>query len=92
MFLKVKGTRGGAVGWGTALQALKIAGSIPDGATGVIYWHNPSGRIIVMRSTHPLAEMNTRHISWEVKAAGVVGWQIATFMCRLSWNMGASDF
>jgi len=31
---------------------------------------NPSGRTVVLGSTHSLIEMSTRNISWEVKAAG----------------------
>jgi hypothetical protein len=36
----------------------KVAVSIPD---GVIRWHNPSGRTIVLGSTQLLTEMNTRN-------------------------------
>jgi Ca2+-binding RTX toxin-like protein len=60
------GARGGAVDWGTALQA----GSTPDAATGIFPRHNTSGRIMVPGSTQPLTEMSTTNISWEVKAAG----------------------
>ena len=49
----------------------KVAGSIPDGTTGIFYWQNPSDRTIVLGSTQPLTEMSTRSISWGVKAAGV---------------------
>ena len=35
-----EGARGGAIGWGTALQA----DSIPESVTGIFRWHNPSGR------------------------------------------------
>jgi hypothetical protein len=38
--------RGGAVGWDTATNR-KVAGSIPDGVTGIFHWHNPSGRTMV---------------------------------------------
>ena len=58
--------RGGAVGWGTALQA----GSIPDGEIGIFHWHNPSGRTMALGLTQPLTEMNNMNISWGVKAAG----------------------
>jgi len=33
-------------------------------------WLNPSGRTMALGSTQPLTEMNTRNISWRVKAAG----------------------
>jgi len=36
------GARGGAVGWGTTLQAGRSRGPIPDGVTGFFRWHNPS--------------------------------------------------
>ena len=38
-------------------------------------WHNPSGRTVALGSTQPLTEMNTRNISWGVKAADALGWQ-----------------
>ena len=34
------------------------------------YFINLSGRTMALQSTQPLTEMNTRNISWEVKAAG----------------------
>jgi len=48
----------------------KVAGSIPDGVNGISI-----GIILPMalRLTQPLEEMNTRNISWEVKAAGAYG-------------------
>ena len=48
----------------------KVAGSIPDGVTGISHSHNPSGRTMTLGSTKPLTEISTRNISWEVKAAG----------------------
>jgi hypothetical protein len=48
----------------------KVAGSIPDGVIGIFYLLNPSGRTMALGSTQPLTEMNTRNISWGVKAAG----------------------
>jgi hypothetical protein len=53
----------------------KVAGSIPDGVTGIFLWHNPSGRIMALGLTQPLTEMSTRNISWGVKAAGAKSWQ-----------------
>ena len=48
----------------------KVAGSIPDGVTGIFHWHNPSGCTVALGLTQPLTEMSTRNISWGVKAAG----------------------
>ena len=64
------GARGGAVGWGTALQAGKVAGSIPDGVIGIFHCHNPSGCTMALGLTQPLTEMSTMNISWWEKAAG----------------------
>jgi hypothetical protein len=68
----------------------QVAGLIPDGATGIFYWHNPVGRTMARGSTQPLTETSTRNISWGVNAAGAYGWQPTTFKCRLSRNLGAS--
>ena len=68
----------------------KVAGSIPDGVIGIFHWRNHSGRTRALGSTHSLTEMSTRNISWGVKVAGAKGWQPYFFMCRLSWNLGAS--
>ena len=42
----------------------KLAGSIPDGVTGIFHWHNPFGRTMALGSTQPLREMSNRNISW----------------------------
>jgi hypothetical protein len=42
----------------------KVAGSIPDGVTGIFHLCNPSGRTMAVGSTQPLTEMSTRNISW----------------------------
>jgi len=63
----------------------KIAGSIPDGINGIFHWHNPSGR-----STQPLTEMSTRNTSWGQRRPVRRPDNLTTFMCRLSWNLGAS--
>jgi hypothetical protein len=34
----------------------KVAGSIPDGVTGICQWLNPSGRSMALGSTQPLTE------------------------------------
>ena len=43
----------------------KVAGSIPDGVTGIFQLLNTSGRIVALGSTQPLTEMSTRNSSWE---------------------------
>jgi len=45
------GLRGGALGWVTALQGRKVAGSIPDGVMEIFHWFNPSGHTKVLGST-----------------------------------------
>jgi hypothetical protein len=57
------------------ITSWKVAGSIPDGVTGVFHWHNPSGHTIALGLTQPLTEVSTRNNSWGVKAASVNGWQ-----------------
>jgi hypothetical protein len=42
----------------------KVAGSIPDGVTGIFRWHNPSGRTMVVGLTQSLTEIGTKNISW----------------------------
>ena len=37
----------------------KVAGSIPDGVTGIFRWYNLSGRPIAVQATQPLTEMDT---------------------------------
>jgi hypothetical protein len=71
----------------------EVAGSIPDGVTGIFHLHNPFGRTMPLGLGRLLTEMSTRNISW------VGGGQrrpvsradnLTCFMCRLSWNLGAS--
>ena len=66
----VMGARGGAVGWSTCRR---VAGSIPDGFTGIFHLNNPSGRTMALGLTQPLTEMSTRNISWGVKGSRCVG-------------------
>ena len=63
----------------------KVAGSIPDGVIGIFRWY------MALESTQPLAETSTRSISWGVKPVRSAD-NLTTFMCRLSWNLGASTF
>ena len=62
----ITGYRGTAVAqWLRCCAAnLKVAGSIPNGVTGIFHWHNPSDRTMTLGSTQPLTEMSTRRISW----------------------------
>jgi len=41
-----------------------VAGSIPDGVTGIVHWHNPSGCTMAPGLTQPLKEVITRNIYW----------------------------
>jgi hypothetical protein len=67
-----------------------VAGLISDGVTEIFYWHKTSGRTIVLRLTQPLTEMRTRYISWGQRCPVRRADNRTTFMCRLSWNLGAS--
>jgi len=51
----------------------EVAGSIPDGVTGVFHLHNPSGRTVALGSTHPVAEVSTNGICWGGKGGRCVG-------------------
>ena len=51
----------------------KVAGSIPDGVTGIFHWHYPSGRTMALGMTLPLTEMSTRNISWGGKGGRCIG-------------------
>jgi hypothetical protein len=52
-----------------------VAGSIPDGVSGIFLQHNPSGRTMALVSTQPATAVRTRNTSWGVKAAGAYGLQ-----------------
>ena len=69
---------------------LRHCTSIPDGDIGICNWHNPSGRTVALRLTQLLTEMSTRDISWGWRRPVRKADNPATFMCRLSWNLGAS--
>jgi len=68
----------------------KVTGSIPNGFTGIFHWHNPSGRTMALGLTQPLTEMSTRSISWGKRRPVRRADNLTTFMCRMSWNLGAS--
>jgi hypothetical protein len=42
----------------------RVDGSIPDGVIGIFHSLNPTGRPVALRSTQPVTEMSTRHVSW----------------------------
>ena len=46
----------------------KVAGSIPDSATGIFHWHYPSDRTMALGSTQSLTEISTSSISWAEKS------------------------
>ena len=56
----------------------------------IFYWHNPSGRTMDLVLTQPVTEMITRNISWGWRRPVRRADNLTTFMCRLSWNLGAS--
>jgi hypothetical protein len=75
----------------------KVAGSIHNCVVGICHWHNPSGRTMSPGSIQLLTEMSTRNISWKDWEGGGVlrclvcrADNLATLICRLSWNLGAS--
>ena len=69
--------------WATSRR---VTGSIPNGVNGIFHWH--TGCTMALRLTQPLTEMSTGDISWRpVRRTD----NLTTFMCRLSWNLGASN-
>jgi hypothetical protein len=82
------GACGGAVDWGTELQAGWSRFRFPMVSVGIVRWRNPSGSTVDLGLTQPLTEMSTRNISWGVKVAGANN--LTTFRCRLSSNVGIS--
>jgi len=84
------GARGSAFGWGTAPQAGRPRFRFPMMSLDFFHWHNPSGRTMALGSTQSLAEMSTTNVSWEWRLPVRRADNLTTFMCRLSWNLGAS--
>jgi len=70
---------------GQSATRRKVAGSIPDAIVGIFHWYNPFGCTMALGLTPSLTEMSTRNISW-----GIMADNLTTFVCRLSWNLGAS--
>ena len=46
---------------------------------------------MVLALTQPLTEISTRNIFWELRRPVPRADKITNFLCRLSWNLGASD-
>ena len=67
----------------------KVAGLIPDGVIGIFYWYNPSSCTMALGLTQPLTEMNTRNIYWGYRQPVCRADNLTTFMCQMSWNLGA---
>jgi hypothetical protein len=91
---KATNTHSGGTRWRSWLRHCatnwKVAGSIPDGVTGIFQWLDPSGRIVALGSTQPLTEVSTRDLSWGWRRPVCRADNLTTFMCRLSRNSGAS--
>jgi hypothetical protein len=47
----------------------KVVGSIPNEVTGFFSWPNPSSHIMVLGSTQPLTEINTKNLDGGERAA-----------------------
>jgi len=69
------GVGGGAVAWGTALQAGRSQVRFPDYVIGIFHLYDPSACTIALGSIQLLKEMSTRRIEWGIKVAGAWGWQ-----------------
>jgi hypothetical protein len=63
-----------------------VAGSIPDGVTGIFHWHNRFG----LHYGPGVDSASNRNEYQEYFLGGKGGRCLTTFMCRLSTNMGAS--
>jgi len=68
----------------------KVAGSIPDGVTGIIHSHNLSCRNMTLGSTQNLTWISTSNTSWWVNAAGSCGWHSNHLHVPIVRNLGAS--
>jgi hypothetical protein len=58
--------------------------------TGIFHSLNPSSRTMALWSTQPLTEMITTDISWRFRRPVRRSDNLTTFICRLSWYLGAS--
>ena len=69
------------VQWTVTQLVGKVAGSIPNGVTGIFHWYNASGRTMALGLIEPLTEMRTRNISCEVKGGRCVGLTTLPLSC-----------
>jgi hypothetical protein len=54
-------------------KSREVAGSIPDGVSGIFHCRNPPGGTITLGLIQPLTEMSTRKISWGGKGGRFIG-------------------
>ena len=80
--------RGGAVGWGTVLQAGRSRVRFPVVSINIFHWHNPSVRTMALGSTQPLTEMSTRNISWGGKGGRCEGLTTLPPSCAVVMKSG----
>ena len=66
----------------------KVAGSNPDGVTGIFHWHNPSYRTMALRVDSASNRNEYQEDFLGVNAAGAYGWQPYHLPVQLSWNLG----
>jgi hypothetical protein len=76
--------------WGTALQAGRLRVQFLMWLLKIFIDIILPAALCPLGSTQHLTEHSTRNISFCVKGAGEYSWQPPSFMCRLSWNLGAS--
>jgi len=69
----------------------RVAGSIPDGVTGIFQWCNPSGRTMALGSTHSVTKMSTRCISW-VKGSRCIKLTTLQPTCAIVMKSGNLNF
>jgi len=82
---------------GHCATSWKIAGSIPNGVTGIFYWHNPSGRTMALGLTQPLNSRTPLRSCQRWPSADVKGrlWDHSgrsLSLCRLQLSNQMIDF
>ena len=83
---------GGAVGWGTALQAGRSRVRFPMMSLEFFYLHNPSGRTMALGLTQTLTEMSTSSISWVGKGGRCVRLTTLPPSCAVVMKSGNLNF